>query len=293
MKNAAYQLFAERDSGESGTVLVGLLGSGIAASRTPAMHEREGKEHGLTYIYKLLDLDELGAHANDLSNLLSLARLFGFSGLNVTHPCKKAVIPLLDELSSEAKVLSAVNTVVFSHGKSIGHNTDWSGFSEAFRRNLADAPREHVVQFGAGGAGAAVGYALLSLGTNTLSVVDVDPARSQELSKTLCNAFGEGRAHVGTQADLANAQGVVNTTPMGTIKYPGTPFDIDLLCAEHWVADIVYFPLETELLRKAKARGCRTMGGGDMAVFQAVEAFRLFTGKAADVDRMMRHFEQM
>jgi shikimate dehydrogenase len=89
------------------------------------------------------------------------------------------------------------------------------------------------------------------------------------------------------------AQGIVNTTPVGMAKFPGTPFDVSLLQARQWAVDIIYFPMETELLRAARARGCRTMGGGGMAVFQAVDAFRLFTGKTADPDRMLRHFEQM
>ena len=99
MKSAPHQLFAERFVEAHRAVLVGLLGSGIAASRTPAMHEKEGREHGLIYIYRLLDLDEFGSHSKDVSNILSLAKLFGFSGLNVTHPCKKALIPFLSELS--------------------------------------------------------------------------------------------------------------------------------------------------------------------------------------------------
>jgi shikimate dehydrogenase len=293
MKSAAHTFVAKGSADVKQTVLVGLLGSGIAASRTPAMHEREGREQGFTYIYRLLDLDKFDARNKELSTILSLAQCFGFSGLNVTYPCKQAVIPLLDELSPEAKVLNAVNTIVFSSGRSIGHNTDCSGFSEAFRRNLADAPREHVVQFGAGGAGAAVGYALLSLGTSRLSIVDVDGARSEHLAATLCKLFGPGRARAGNPGDVTQAQGVVNTTPVGMSKYPGTPFDVRLLRAGHWVADIIYFPLETQLLSDAKARGCRTMGGGEMAVFQAVDAFRLFTGKTADPARMLRHFQQM
>jgi shikimate dehydrogenase len=92
---------------------------------------------------------------------------------------------------------------------------------------------------------------------------------------------------------MAAADGMVNTTPLGMAKYPGMAVPADLLRPDLWVADIVYFPLETELLRKARARGCRTMPGGGMAVFQAVGAFRLFTGLEPDAERMLRHFESM
>jgi shikimate dehydrogenase len=294
MRHGASMLSARDDApGVADKVLVGLLGSGIGASRTPAMHEREGKEHGLTYIYRLLDLDEFGPLASDLSQILTSARLFGFSGLNVTYPCKTTVVPFLDELSPEAQTLGAVNTIVFRHGRSIGHNTDCSGFAESFRRKLTDAPRERIVQFGAGGAGAAVAYALLTLGAGQISIVDLDAARAQQLARQLCETFGTGRAKAGSSVDLLTAQGVVNTTPVGMAKHPGAPFDVTLLQARQWISDIIYFPMETELLRAARARGCRTMGGGWMAVFQAVDAFRLFTGKTADPDRMLRHFEQM
>lgn len=276
-------------------VLVGLVGTGIQASRTPSLHEREGAEQGLRYIYKLIDLEALGLDAGALPEILVAAQRFGFAGLNITHPCKQSVIPFLDELSPDAAVLGAVNTVVLKDGRRVGHNTDWWGFAESFRRELADARRDRVVQFGAGGAGAAVAYALLSLGVREVIIIDTDEGRARSLVTILRERFGAGRA----SADLpvakamAAADGMVNTTPLGMAKYPGMAVPADSLRPDLWVADIVYFPLETELLRQAKARGCRTMSGGGMAVFQAVGAFRLFTGLEPDASRMLRHFSEM
>jgi len=180
-------------------------------------------------------------------------------------------------------------------GRAIGHNTDWSGFAEAFRRNLSDAPRNRVVQFGAGGAGAAVAHALLILGVDELSVVDTDRGRSERLAQDLCGRFGTRRARAADDSERAvrAADGIVNTTPLGMAKYPGMPLARGLLRPDLWVTDIVYFPLETELLRNARAVGCRTMGGDGMAVFQAAAAFRLFSGIEPDRERMMRHFESM
>jgi shikimate dehydrogenase len=278
------------------SVLVGLIGSGIQASRTPAMHEREGVAQGVAYVYKTIDLDVLGLTADALPELLTAARRFGFAGLNITHPCKQAVIPLLDDLSPDARALGAVNTVVFGRdGRAVGHNTDWSGFAEAFKRGLSDVERHWVVQFGAGGAGAAVAHALLTLGVGELSIVDTDRERAERLAQDLCARFGAGHAVAckdHAQAVRA-ANGVVNTTPLGMTKYPGMPLARDLLRPELWVADIVYFPLETELLASARAIGSRTMGGGGMAVFQAADAFRLFSGLEPDTERMIRHFESM
>lgn len=259
------------------------------------MHEREGAEQGLRYSYKLLDLEALKLDAAALPQLLAAAEQDGFAGLNITHPCKQAVIPLLHELSAEAKSLHAVNTVVFKNGRRIGHNTDWWGFAENFRRNLPGAPRGQVVQLGAGGAGAAVAYAALLAGVERLDLHDTVVTRAEQLAANLAACFGPHRIGVSPDlgVDLARADGLINTTPVGMAKYPGLPLDAALLRCELWVADIVYVPLETELLRRARALGCRTLDGGGMAVFQAVEAFRLFTGIAPDGERMLRHFNSL
>jgi shikimate dehydrogenase len=272
--------------------LAGLIGAGIQASRTPAMHEREGAEQGLRYIYKLIDLQALNLGVEALPDLLLAAERMGFAGLNITHPCKQAVIPLLHDLSEDARALNAVNTVVLRDGRRIGHNTDWWGFAESFRRNLPDVKRDVVVQLGAGGAGAAVAHAALTLGVGRLTIVDTEQARADQVASSLAQRFGAGRAVAGADlaAVMAEAEGLINTTPVGMAKYPGLPLPAELLRPELWVAEIVYFPLETELLRRARTLGCRRLDGGGMAVFQAVEAFRLITGITPDADRMLRHF---
>ncbi|WP_248746051.1 shikimate dehydrogenase [Pseudomonas sp. MWU12-2037] len=277
------------------SVLAGLIGAGIQASRTPAMHEQEGDAQGIRYVYRLIDLDALKLDVNGLPELLKSAERMGYTGLNITYPCKQAILPLLDELSDEARGIGAVNTVVFRESKRIGHNTDCLGFAEGFRRGLAQAARHRVIQMGAGGAGAAVAHALLSEGVGQLAIFEVDPSRAQALVDNLNAHFGAGRAIVGRDlpAALAAADGVVNTTPVGMAKLPGTPLPVTLLHAGLWVAEIIYFPLETELLKQARALGCRTLDGGSMAVFQAVKAFELFTECPADAERMQAHFNSM
>ncbi|MBK5341957.1 shikimate dehydrogenase [Pseudomonas sp. MWU13-2625] len=276
-------------------ILAGLIGAGIQASRTPALHEHEGDAQGLRYLYRLIDLDQLQLDSNALPDLLLAAERMHYTGLNITFPCKQAIIPLLDELSPEARGIGAVNTVVLKDGKRIGHNTDCLGFAEGFRRGLTDAARERVVQMGAGGAGAAVAHALLSEGVQQLSIFDVDRERAESLANNLNQHFGVGRAVAGRDlpGTLNQADGLVNTTPMGMAKLPGMPVPVELLRKELWVAEIVYFPLETELLRNARALGCRTLDGGNMAVFQAVKAFELFSGVVPDAQRMLAHFQSM
>jgi shikimate dehydrogenase len=277
-------------------VLIGLIGAGIQASRSPALHEVEGRAQGLSYQYRLIDLETLGLTAAALPELLIAARRFGCAGCNITHPCKQAVIPLLDKLSSDARAIGAVNTVVFGpDGRMTGHNTDWSGFYESFGRELSDVPHTRVAQLGAGGAGSAVAHALLTAGAGRLSIFDTERDRAAGLAADLNRRFGAGRAAATDDAAgaVAAADGLVNTTPVGMVGHPGMPVSRDWLRPDLWVADVVYFPLETELLRAARAVGCRTMDGGMMAVFQAVGAFRLFTGIEPDADRMIRHFASM
>ena len=273
----------------------GLIGAGIQASLTPAMHMREGEAQGFSYDYELIDLSQIGATPADLPRLLDEAEARGFAGLNITHPCKQSVIAHIDELSSQARDLGAVNTVVFRNGKRSGHNTDWWGFAESFRRGLPQTDLSSALQLGAGGAGAATAYALLSLGLEKLLVFDRERERAAALAQTMATLFPN--ATVDVAVDLANAMqtvaGLVHATPTGMVKYPGLPLPADLLDRRHWVAEVVYFPLETELLRAAKRVGCRTLDGGGMAVFQAVDAFRLFTGREPDADRMLAHFNRL
>ena len=280
---------------QSPRLLLGLIGSHIQASRTPAMHEREAGEHGLRCLYQLIDLEELKLSPEVLPELLTAAERMGFAGLNITHPCKQAVLPLLDELSDDARALGAVNTVVLREGKRSGHNTDWLAFAESFRQGMPGAKLNRIVQLGAGGAGSATAYAALKLGAGHLTVIDLESDRSAALEARFGEVFGKERIRSGDNvaAALAEADGLIHATPTGMFGHPGLPLPAELLRKDLWVAEIVYFPLETELLKTARALGCRTLDGGGMAVSQAVEAFRLFTGLQPDSGRMHKHFASM
>jgi shikimate dehydrogenase len=291
--------FAARATADEGVVapdqrcvLVGLVGRGIQLSRTPAMHQTEGRAQGIAYIYRLLDADRMGEGTLRLEDILAFAGHLGFDGLNVTFPYKQEIIPLLDELSEAAEALGSVNTVVLRGGRRVGHNTDLWGFTESFGRGMAGAPRDSVLLLGAGGAGAAVAHALLELGAKQLLVRDIAHAKATALAARLGSLFGPDRvtAVSDVAAAAARADGIVNATPVGMAKLPGIPLDPALLRPECWVADIIYFPLETELLAAARQRGCRTLDGEGMAVHQAARAFELFTGIQPDVDRMRAAF---
>lgn len=270
--------------------LVGLVGRGIGSSRSPAMHEREGARMGIDYGYVLIDFDQLGLGDADLGAVIAEAQAFGFAGLNITHPFKQAVIAHLDDLAPEAAVIGAVNTVILGTRR-VGHNTDSWGFAESFRETLGDVPVGSIVQFGAGGAGAAVAHALLSGDVGQLKIFDVAGERASSLAARLVERHGDRvSATESLEEAMGGATGIVNATPIGMDKYPGLPFPRELMQPHHWVADIVYFPADTELLRAARALGCRTMAGTGMAVYQAVKAFELFTGIPPDRDSMIAHF---
>jgi shikimate dehydrogenase len=297
---------------DNGRYVAGLIGSGVGTSLSPPLHEHEAELLGLRYLYQLIDIDELGMAAEDAGSLILDAERMGFAGLNITHPCKQTVLPILDELSPDAAAVGAVNTVVFTGGRKVGHNTDWSGFATGFTRGLPGAALGEVVLLGAGGAGAAVAHAMLALGVRRLTLFDLDRGRADRLAAALLaarhgpggdraggNHPGGGHPAVGTDTidnlpdRLRTADGLINATPVGMTPHHGMPLPAALLRPQLWVADIVYRPLETELLRHARERGCAVLPGGGMVVYQAAEALRLFTGHTPDPERMYRHFESL
>ena len=272
--------------------LAGLLGRDILASGSPALHESEAKAQGAQLSYLLFDFAQRGWAEQHLPKTLDAAATLGFSGLNVTHPFKQSIMPYLDELSPGAEQVGAVNTVSFAGGRMSGFNTDVTGFEESVRRGLPGASLDHVIQFGAGGGGAATAHALLGLGARRLTLFDTDEARAQALAADLRRLFADAPIEVGVDIETAagTASGLVNATPIGMDNYPGSAVPFELLQPRMWVADIVYFPLETLLLREARLRGCRTLDGTGMVVFQAASAFEIFTDLQADRARMLKSF---
>jgi shikimate dehydrogenase len=281
-----------RPEGGDRTDLAGLVGAGIQHSSSPSMHMDEGQSLGLSIRYELFDFDLMPTGAARLAVVIEEAEQRGFSGLNITYPSKQAVIPLLHELSPEARALHSVNTVLFRGGRRIGHNTDWWGFAESFSREMSDVDPRRIVLVGAGGAGAAVGYAMLKAGTLELSVHDMDRSRAALLAERMSGLFQHCQVTVcdDVVGALANAHGLVHATPTGMQKHPGMAVPADCLRPPLWVAEIVYVPLLTELMRTARQRGCRTLDGDGMATFQAAMAFKLFFGVEPDVARMQRRF---
>jgi shikimate dehydrogenase len=269
-------------------LLVGLIGAGIQRSLSPALQEEEARQNGLRLHYQLIDIAATGVEV--LPELIRAVRIIQFAGLNITFPCKQAVIPLLDELSDEARAIGAVNTVVRQGDRLVGYNTDASGWAWGFRRALPKADLSRVVLLGAGGAGAAVGYAALGLGVSDLLIFDADPSRAAALASRLGSQASSVKD---LKAAIGSSAGLIHCTPIGMAGHPGMPLDAAWLRPSMWLSEIVYVPLETELLKAARRIGCATADGGHMNVGQAIRGFKLFTGRDADAARMDAHFRRL
>jgi len=276
-------------------ILAGLSGAGTQGSLAPALQEEEARNHGLRLHYQLIDLDAAGSADEVLPALITAARVMGFAGLNVTYPCKQSVIPLLDDLSEEARAIGAVNTVVREGDRLVGYNTDGSGWSWGFRRALPAADLLRVALLGAGGAGSACADAVLRLGARELLIVDLDRARAAALAQRMNLHFPGRRAAAAPDAEwaLRGASGIIQATPVGMAGHPGLPVPERLLQPSMWVSEVVYVPLQTPLLKAAQRTGCAIADGGHMNVGQAVGAFKLFTGLEADPARMDAHFRKL
>ncbi|MBB4373868.1 shikimate dehydrogenase [Bradyrhizobium sp. cir1] len=280
---------SKRGYAASKKLLTGLIGAPIAHSASPAMHERAAEALGLRGHYQLIEV--AGADAAGLSLMLEGVRRLGFAGVNVTFPYKEAVVPLLDELAPAAATMAAVNTVVVRDGRLIGHNTDTTGFARAVAPLLA-ASGNAVAVIGTGGVGKAIAFALASLGVTDLRIFDSEPARAEKLAALLAE-HGGARVARSVEDALHGATGLVNGTPVGMLPNRDTPVAASLLRENLWVADAVYSPLITPLLAAAKAMGARIMTGRELAIYQAADAFELFTGLAPSTEVMGEAFDEV
>src|SRR6266702_659842 len=280
---------SKRGPAASKKLLTGLIGAPIAHSASPAMHERAAEALGLRGHYQLIEV--AGADATGLSMMLEGVRRLGFAGVNVTYRYKEAVVPLLDELAPGAAAMGAVNTVVVRDGRLTGHNTDTTGFARAVAPLLAPAGKT-VAVIGAGGVGKAIAFALARLDVTDIRIFDSETARAEKLAALLAQQGG-ARVAASVEDALEGATGLVNGTPVGMLPNRGMPVPAALLHETLWVADAVYSPLITPLLAAAQAKGARIMTGRELAIYQAADAFELFTGLAPSTEVMGEAFDEV
>ena len=217
----------------------------------------------------------------ELFATMGVVRSAGMKGLSVTIPFKSDVMQYCDEITTDAKAIGAVNTVVRCGDRFIGTNTDWIGI----RHPLAGTPPGNAVVFGAGGAARAAVYALQDLGMN-VTVLNRTPERACSIARDFGCKYGTPDAYDAEGTDV-----IVNATPVGMEGRGGSVLAATDLRAHQTVFDLVYTPPETELLRHAKAAGCRCIRGTELFVYQAQEQMRLFTGIAVEVDTIREILE--
>lgn len=280
---------SKRGPAASKKLLTGLIGAPIAHSASPAMHERAAEALGLRGHYQLIEV--AGADAAGLSTMLEGVRRLGFAGVNVTYPYKEAVVPLLDALAPGAAAMGAVNTVVVRDNRLTGHNTDTTGFARAVAPLLASSGNAIAV-IGAGGVGKAIAFALAGLNVIDIRIFDSEPARAATLAALLAPRGG-ARVASSVEDALDGATGLVNGTPVGMLPNRGMPVPAALLHGKLWVADAVYSPLITPLLAAAQERGAKIMTGRELAIYQAADAFELFTGLAPSTEIMGEAFDEV
>lgn len=269
------------------THLCGVLGNPVEHSLSPAIHNAAFQHLGLNFVYLAFRVEDLeGA----IRGIRALGNLRGFS---VTIPHKVALIPLLDEIEPTARHIGSVNTIAKEGDRLIGYNTDASGALTALRRGGIELRGQRVVILGSGGAARAIAFGLSMDGhVAGLTILGVDEAERAGLVKDLCERTsvqvdGESLNEEALRQALDQANVLIHCTPVGMHPHiEATCVPNELLAPHLSVMDIVYNPLETQMLREARQAGCRTVRGLEMFVHQAVGQFELWTQQDAPVDVM-------
>ena len=271
------------------TQLCGLLGNPVDHSLSPAIHNAAFQELGLNFVYLAFPVEDL---KNAIAGIRALGHIRGFS---VTIPHKVAIVPLLDSVETTAKHIGSVNTIVKDRGLLVGTNTDASGALQALRQGGIDLSGQRIVMLGTGGAARAIAFGLCVEGSiEHLTLLGIDDkeraALATDLRAKTVATVTDDQLHASTLGSaLANAHLLIHCTPIGMhpkIEHSCVPKE--LLHPGLTVMDIVYNPLNTQLLQDARAAGCRTIQGIDMFLHQAVGQFELWTGETAPIETMRK-----
>ncbi len=273
--------------------LAGVMGWPIAHSKSPQLHGTWLARHGIDGAYLPLPVDP-----KELATAVAGLKALGFAGWNVTIPHKQAIAPLLDGLTPEAEAIGAVNTVIRQDdGRYLGHNTDGYGFMENLRQAQPgfDFQGKTALLLGAGGASRAVVHGLLSAGLARLVIANRSLERAQDLAASFNASFSDRpqvpcQAVAWTKASQAAEQAelLINSTSLGMAGKPPLTLDLEALATSALVTDLVYNPLETELLAWARARGNPAVDGLGMLLHQARAAFQAWFKTDVVVDQALR-----
>jgi shikimate dehydrogenase len=268
------------------TRVCAIIGDPVEHSLSPVMHNAAFKELGLNVVYVAFNVTR-----NGLEDAISGARSLGLLGLNVTMPHKSAVINYLDETDSAAKAIGAVNTILNERGKLFGYNTDGKGAMIALQENGVDPDETKLVILGAGGAAKAIAFQAAQE-VDELVILNRTPQKAEQLAELLNKQFGNKVKGTTLSAEvlkkeLETADILVNATSVGmNPDVNSSPVPANLLTSDLCVMDIVYNPLETQLMKDAKSVGAKAVSGLEMLLYQGAVAFEIWTNCPAPVDVM-------
>lgn len=273
---------------DSATSLTGLFGYPVSHSISPRIHNAAFRASGLNFCYLAFEV-----HPRDLKTALAGSGVLGMAGLNITIPHKEEVISFLDEISEEARLIGAVNTISFEGGRSKGFNTDGAGFISALReeKNFSVSAKS-VSVIGAGGAGRAIAVQSAREGAARISITDLDDKKARDLSRWVNSRFRNEPASafkvgaVEAERILGESELVVDATPVGLRESDPPSFDPALIASSALVVDLVYNPPRTALLRYVEKRGVEGMNGLGMLVHQAARSWEIWTGRKAPLEVM-------
>ncbi len=257
------------------TRVVGLFGYPVEHTLSPDMHNALFRHLGMDYCYVAFSV-----RPDRLHDALKGITAFNLAGVNITVPHKESVIPFLDEISEEVSFIGAVNTIRNSEGRLIGYNTDGRGFMRSLAEAGIRVEGKSVLIVGTGGAARAVGYYLCKEASAVYLHNMKNPQKAETLREHLDNlkgnAFVAGVGAMTSREFLSRIDIVINATPLGLKPGDPSPVDVTLLTERHTVCDLIYH--ETPLLRAASSRGCTTLDGLGMLLWQGAFAFEIWTG---------------
>ncbi|MDI6689420.1 MAG: shikimate dehydrogenase [Actinomycetota bacterium] len=276
------------------TKLTGIIGYPLRYTLSPVLHNAAFQHLSLNWCYVPLPVERPLLH-----QALEGIKALNFVGINVTMPYKEEVIPFLDEIASYARIVGAVNTIHVKGNRLIGYNTDGRGFLASLQRDAKFDPKgKNILIVGAGGAARSIAVSLALAGANYIAILNRTLERAHSLGQLLQENFPSCEVEaMDFEADLSyvflKAEVVINATPVGMDPKSGElPFPVELLKPKHLVCDLIYKPRETLLLKLAKEKGARTLGGLGMLLHQGAAAFEIWTNLEPPIAVMRKALEE-
>ncbi len=264
------------------TRLLALLGDPVTHSISPAMHNKAFQILGLNYAYM-----GFTANKNNLKSSVDAMKALNVLGFNVTMPIKQKILPYLDELSFEAEMIGAVNTVKNENGKLIGYNTDGPGYVMDLQDKGLKIRKQSFLIVGAGGAATSIAVALARAGAGQITVINRSIEKAEHIISLInkispdCMAFASKFEDDSIAQELVKANVLINCTPLGMGHQEGISFiqDPSILHKDMIISDLIYVPRKTALLKLGDERGCKTINGIGMIIWQGALAFKIWTGE--------------